>query len=176
MNLTQNKPFLSAVKRFTLMATIFTMLQFRECKKDKKGRRFTKDEKIMALHFYKRGPKVYRMLQKIFVLPSPFTLNKMVSKANIKSGLNENIFKQLKKQASQLKPSHKLCTLVFDEMALTPHLDYSRRNDKITGLVDNGEVVSKELTYHVLVFMIRGILKNYKQPLSYSFVPAVQKS
>ncbi|XP_047541820.1 uncharacterized protein LOC125074537 [Vanessa atalanta] len=88
----------------------------------------------MALHFYKRGPKVYRMLQKIFVLPSPFTLNKMVSKANIKSGLNENIFQQLKKQASRMKPSHKLCTLVFDEMALTPHLDYSRRNDKITGL------------------------------------------
>lgn len=54
----------------------------------------------MALHFFKRGPRAYKMLQKVYVLPSPSTLNRMVSTANIKPGINKNIFQQLKKQAS----------------------------------------------------------------------------
>lgn len=54
-------------------------------------------------------------------------------------------------------------------MALTPHIDYDKKNYKITGLEDNGERVKTEIADHVLVFMIRGIVRNYKQPISYSF-------
>ncbi|CAG4980521.1 unnamed protein product [Parnassius apollo] len=52
MNLSENTTFLKAIKSFTSIATIFTVLQFRECGKHKMGRRFTPDEKVMALHFF----------------------------------------------------------------------------------------------------------------------------
>ncbi|CAG5006439.1 unnamed protein product [Parnassius apollo] len=38
MNLSENTTFLKAIKSFTSIATIFTMLQFRECGKHKMGR------------------------------------------------------------------------------------------------------------------------------------------
>ena len=50
-------------------------------------------------------------------------------------------------------------------MALTPHFDYNRRTDKINGLIKE----QKKIADHALVFMIRGVLKNYKQPIAYSF-------
>ncbi|KAG7298322.1 hypothetical protein JYU34_017922 [Plutella xylostella] len=145
------------------------MLQFREYKKDKMGRRFTKDEKVLALSLYKRGPRAYRLLRKIFVLPSPITLSRMVSRAGIKPGVNENIFVQLKKRARKMKPDDRLCTLIFDEMALSPHFDYSKKRDDIVGFVNNGHETRNQIADHALVFMIRGISKNYKQPICYTF-------
>lgn len=68
-----------------------------------------------------------------------------------------------------MKVNQKLCVLLFDEIALTPHLDYNRRGDKITGFVDNGEKTMKKIADHALVFMIKGIFYNYKQAVAYSF-------
>ncbi|CAH0717089.1 unnamed protein product, partial [Brenthis ino] len=93
----------------------------------------------------------------------------MVSRAGLKPGLNENIFNQLKKRAKRMKPDDRLCCLLFDEMALTPHFDYNKKSDRIIGLVDNGISTQNKIADHVLVVMIRGIFKNYKQPISYTF-------
>ncbi|KAI5641152.1 transposase protein domain-containing protein [Phthorimaea operculella] len=169
LKLSENKTFQKTLQKFTAAAIIFTMLQFREIGKNKLGRRFTKEEKIMALAMYKQGPRAYRWMRKFFVLPSPLTLSKMITTAAIKPGMNTNIFKQLKKKASKMSAHEKLCILMFDEVALTPHFDYSKRRDTVVGFVDNGRQTKKEIADHALVFMMRGILKNYKQPVAYSF-------
>lgn len=75
----------------------------------------------------------------------------------------------LKKRVQSLPSSQKYCVLVFDEMAIAPALNYDLKNYYISGFVDNGNSRSKEFASHVLVFMVRGILKKYKQAISYSF-------
>lgn len=42
----------------------------------------------------------------------------------------------------------------------------------IDGFVDSGTYKTQNLADHALVFMIRGIRKKYKQPISYSFCQA----
>lgn len=172
LKLSENPTFQKTLKKFTAAAMIFTMLQFREVGKGKMGRRFKKSEKVMALSLYKQGPRAYRWLRKFFVLPSPVTLSRMIRVASLKPGLNENIFNHLEKRVKKMTDSEKLCVLLFDEIALSPHFDYMRRNDEICGFVNNGQTKKEEIADHALVFMLRGIQKNYKQPLAYTFCSA----
>lgn len=169
LNLSQNLTFQAALEKFSAFAFIFTKLQFREIKKKKMGRRFTKKEKIMALALYKQGPKAYRWLWNVFVLPSPLTLSRLLATAALKAGINESIFKNLKMRVKKMKNSDKLCILMFDEIAIAPHLDYNRKKDEIVGFVNNGKNIKIRIADHAIVFMIRGISKNYKQAVAYSF-------
>ncbi|KAI5644584.1 hypothetical protein NE865_03473 [Phthorimaea operculella] len=81
-SLSTNTAFQFSLKKFKTLAALFTIMQYREISKRKMGRRFTKEEKCMALSMYKVGPKAYRWLSKIFILPSPVTLSRMISRAN----------------------------------------------------------------------------------------------
>lgn len=154
---------------------IVTMLQLRESKKNEKGRRFTTEEKLVALSLLKQSPKCYRLLRKMLILPAPQTLTKLLSMANIQPGINSNIFSQMKIQAEKMKPAEKLCILLFDEMALKSNLTYNERLDKVIGFVDNGEETTKEFADHAQVFMIRGLVKNYKQPIGFTFSASATK-
>lgn len=169
LKLSENATFKKALSKFSPAANIFTMLQFRESGKHKLGCRFNKDEKVMALSLYKQGPIAYRWLRKFFVLPSPLTLTRMISRASLHPGINENLFEELEKKVKKMKESEKLCILLFDEVALTPHFDYNRRTDHVSGFVNNGTTVNDKIADHALVFMVRGVQKNYKQPVSYTF-------
>ncbi|XP_052745622.1 uncharacterized protein LOC112047109 [Bicyclus anynana] len=79
-NLATNTSFQKTLNKFKTLGAIFTKMQFREVIKPKMGRRFTKEEKIMAMNLYKLGPEVYRWLIKNgFVLPSPITLSRLLT-------------------------------------------------------------------------------------------------
>ncbi|CAK1602845.1 unnamed protein product [Parnassius mnemosyne] len=54
-------------------------------------------------------------------------------------------------------------------MSIVPHFDYNLRKDEISGFAHNGKSKQIKLADHALVFMIRGIQKNYKQPVAYTF-------
>lgn len=86
LKLTENSTFLKALKSFSTMATIFTLLQFREIKKPKTARRFTEEEKIMALSLYKQGPRAYRWFSKVFVLPYIYDTHSFNNQSSIKTG------------------------------------------------------------------------------------------
>lgn len=121
----------------------------------------------MALSLYKQGPRAYKWLGKIFVLPSPPTLRRLVAKAGIRPGINKNIFAQLKLKAQTMTADEKLCIVLFDEIAITPHFDYNIKKDKITGFVTNGCHSVKNIADHALVFMLKGAIKIYKQPIAF---------
>lgn len=53
-----------------------------------KGRRYTLDDKILALSLYKTSPKGYRFLSSIFALPSKATLNIILNRIPFKPGIN----------------------------------------------------------------------------------------
>lgn len=169
MKLSENRTFQESLKKFTTLAALFISLQFREIAKEKHGRRFSKKEKLMALSLYKVGPAAYRCLRKIFTLPSEVTISRLISNANIGPGINENLFEQLKKKVKQMSDTDKLCSLIFDEMSIMPHFYYNRKRDQVLGFVDNGETKKPIIADHVVVFMVRGVIKNYKQAVYYSF-------
>lgn len=79
----------------SLARKIFSM-QVKMCTTKPKGRRFTLEEKLIALSILKQGPKSYRFLQKIFILPSESTLKKLVAKLNVTTGINQQIFNAMK--------------------------------------------------------------------------------
>lgn len=63
----------------------------------------------------------------------------------------------------------KYCTMSWDEMALTKHINFCDANDAMDGFVDFGNITIPEFATHALVFMIRGVNLAYKQPVSYFF-------
>lgn len=75
----------------------------------------------------------------------------------------------MKHQVSKLKEIDRTCVLLFDEMALEPGLTYDKTNDIIFGFenYDDFDSTTVHFSDHVLVFMLHGIKKKWKQPIAY---------
>ena len=60
---------------------------------------------------------------------------------------------------------------MFDKMALSEELTYSKSTDKFVGYVDLGTPRRQNIVVnHVLVLMVRGVRKSFKQPVTYYFM------
>ena len=57
----------------------------------------------------------------------------------------------------------KVCFLMFNNVALQPHVEYRKHEDEIVGLATN------KIIDHALVFMVKGIVSNWKQVVAYTF-------
>ena len=115
--------------------------------------------------------KGYRFLAKIFNLPSKKTLTNIVSKFAPGVGFTEISLFVLKQRVQRLPPASKVCTLLMDEISLKSHLFYDQRKDSIVGLQDFGDcITSGAIATSALVFMARGILQKWKQPIAYYLV------
>lgn len=123
----------------------------------------------MLLSIYKHGPRCYRFLSQLFSLPSKRTLNRHSALLQFNTGINPKIFDFIKAKASEMDDLDKYCTLSWDEMALTKHLNFCNVKDALDGFVDFGHSRIPEFATHALVFMIRGVNKAYKQPVAYFF-------
>ena len=65
----------------------------------------------------------------------------------------------------------RICTLVMDEMSLKSHLFYNVAQDSIIGFETLGDGKTSSLVANSsLVFMVRCVLENWKQPVAYYFV------
>ena len=111
---------------------IFIEMQLRNVKLKPKGRRFSMEEKVLALSLYKRSPRCYRYLAHLFILPSPATLRQLLKKVHSDTGINKVMLKHLKQKAQKMKEIDKYCVLMWDEMSLTPHIQYNGAKDKYT--------------------------------------------
>lgn len=147
----------------------FLELQLRNIGKRNHGQRYTNEQKTMMLAIYKRGPRVYRYVALLFGLPSRRTLCRHSAHLKFQTGINAKLFELLKATASKLAPSDRICTLGWDEMALTHHLSYCTSEDYIDGFVDFGDVRIQDFATHSLTFMLRGISKPFKQPVAYFY-------
>lgn len=150
-------------------AKLITRIQAQETQKKKKGRRYTMDEKILCLSLYKKSPKSYKLISKLLTLPSRKSLKQLMSRIKLHAGINETIFDELKNTVTKMPLQNRLVTLIFDEMSLTPNLQYNANDDDIEGFEDNGTEKSTKLADHALVFMIKSIKENYKQPVAYYY-------
>lgn len=113
----------------------------------------------------------------MFVLPSAKTLKSLLQTISLQPGVNKFLFKHLQQHIAQINNEHdKLCVLMWDEMSLEANFQYDQLNDKIIGFEDWGHRRTSLIADHVLVFMIRGIVKGWKIPLYYSFCKSQTKS
>ncbi|XP_045473667.1 uncharacterized protein LOC123680055 [Harmonia axyridis] len=147
----------------------FFATQIRNQKRQLNARRFTIDEKILALALYKSSPKGYRLLSKMFALPTGATLRRLLLKLEFKPGVNAHIMEHLKKVVYKMNAKEKVCALIFDEMSVQTFISYSPYKDEIVGLEDYGDEKKALIADHANVFLIKGLYKSYKQPLAFTF-------
>ncbi|KAJ8913287.1 hypothetical protein NQ315_010953 [Exocentrus adspersus] len=155
----------------SLTTTNFLISQLRCAKREPRGRRWTVDEKVVALALYKRSPKCYNLLRKIVAMPSRRTLLSLLEKIPFSAGINKHLFKHIN---DNLKSDEdRCCVLLFDEMDIMENFTYDQSNDVIVGFEDMG----KERRYsqprksanRALVFMCQGLARKWKQPVAYYF-------
>lgn len=91
----KNKTFEKLTEKLNPLTKKIIYMQIKQSTRKTKGRRFTNEEKLIALSIMKQSPKCYKFLHKIFILPSKSTLNKMISELNVEVGINEQIFKAI---------------------------------------------------------------------------------
>ena len=139
--------------------------------KKKKGRRYDDSFKAWALSLYHISGKAYRFLAKLLNLPSKASLTKMISRFASNVGYSEKSLFVLRQRIDAMPESAKVCTLVMDEMSLKSNLFYDESGDTIIGFQDLGEGKQSNLIANsALVFMARGIVESWKQPVSYYLV------
>ena len=128
---------------------------------------FIKD-KMLALSLYYHSKKAYKVLSRLFELPSRSTIQSTLQKANVYPGFSEKVFSALRIKVNTLSDADKNCAIIFDEMALKTGLTYNTALDKVEGFEDFGCVgPTKFVANHALAFMARGLNSKWKQPLGY---------
>lgn len=137
--LNKNQEALNFLKDVNEVTTNFFLSQQRNQKHHPKGRRFTLDDKILALSIYKQSGKGYRFLSNLFSLPSRKSLTEMLNRIPVRRGYNESVFQHIRNRVKHLPPINRLCVLMFDEVSLEAGLMYNTRFDVIDGFVDVGE-------------------------------------
>lgn len=140
---------------------------------DKKGvgRRYTTEEKILALSIYKTSAKAYRYLRTILVsLPSPSTLKLIVKNIPVTAGISETTRKRLEEMSAILKTEkERTMILMWDEIMLSLGLQYDNQTDKIVGFEDWGHKRTGDFANHALVFMLRSVETGNNLPISFNF-------
>lgn len=159
---------------FNATQMTFFNMQLTNTRKKRKARGYTTEGKSLALILYKHGPKNYRFMQKTFALPSKRTLGRFSARLNFDTGINAKLFAHIKSRVDKMSENEKLCTLIWDEISLKAHLDYSPTRDQIDGFIDLAYVRTSGFATHALTFMIRGIDIPYKQPIGFFFTNGLQ--
>lgn len=145
--------------------------------KTPRARRWTVEEKTLALSLYKRSPKAYTLFSNILALPCKKTLKRLVNKLPFSSGINDQMFATLTQHVDQLNKRDRICTLIFDEMSIREHLQYNCSSDRIDGFEDLGHKGrTGRVANHALVFMVRGLFRMWKQPVAYYFSHSSMRS
>lgn len=116
----------------------FVRMQIKLHGKKRKGRRYSPQMKSIAVSLYHASGKAYRMLSKLFILPSKTSLRRYISKMPAATGISQGALNIIKKKVENMSDAEKLCTLCMDEISLKNNLYYDISNDKIIGLEDFG--------------------------------------
>jgi hypothetical protein len=140
-------------------------------KKSSKGHRYSTDMKAFAITPYHLSGKAYKMVSKLFCLPSKSALLKWVSKLPNSPGLTKSALDVLATKVNTMNATGRLCLISFDEISLKSNIFYQSNTDELVGLEDFGDGIKTNcVASSPIVFMARGVVDNWKQPLAYYLV------
>ncbi|RVE41902.1 hypothetical protein evm_013452 [Chilo suppressalis] len=163
-----NEAIQNLIKHVTPSLALMLQGELKNAKRKYTGRRWTSEQKIIALRLYKRSPATYHLLRRLWCLPAPSTLKNILRNFHLTVGINEKVFKTLKKYSLTQDPINNEYVLMFDEMSIKKHLFYNIKEDKVEGYQDHGNHGrSPHEATHALVFMVAGIRKKKKQPVAF---------
>lgn len=153
----------------TTYSLAFINCQIEMAKRKKQGFRYQEDMKSLALDIYFHSSKCYRMLSKMFKLPSVRSLQIWLKNVEMVPGFSLIMKHCLSKKVKSFDEISKFCTVVFDEISLKQQLMYNASRDMVVGFENYGHMTSNRIAGYGLVFMIRGIFHNWKLPIGYFF-------
>jgi hypothetical protein len=133
-----------------------------------KDRRWSYKEKLLALSALKCNPKSYTFLQSLFSLPSKQALHSTLDTVCFQTGINAHVFNTLRETVQTMPDKDRVCCLMFDEMSLRENLGFNQKLGCIEGFEDLGsQGRTRNIANRALVFMLRGLLQKWKQPVAY---------
>jgi len=91
-------------------------------------------------------------------LPGISTLKRWVSGFSCKPGMSQFAVDMLKATSVRLAPWDRVCVFSFDEMSVDQRLCYDVKEDQVLGPYSN-----------VQVFIVRGLMSSWKQPIYFDF-------
>jgi hypothetical protein len=100
-------------------------------------------------------------------MPSQRTLTNPLQAVSFQPGINDHLFKHIDHCVQ--KNEDRLCALLFDEMDIKECLYCDIGSDRIIGLEDLGDNCGEQFANKVLVFMLQGLYKTWKQPIAYYY-------
>ena len=157
-------------KNFDAGTALLLSTQVRLMGRAKRGERFTDKDKELALSIYYQSPKCYKFLRKYLHLPSKSTLERWIKNIKVKPGISDFVLNAMHRKIGSMSDKEKVCTLILDEVKLSPGLQYDRHNDLINGFEDFGvEGRTEHGADHALVFMLRGIETGWKQSIGHFY-------
>ncbi|CAH0550751.1 unnamed protein product [Brassicogethes aeneus] len=171
-NLSDSKVVQNLFQGMSSVTSNFLISQIRNFKvKGSKGRRWTLDDKILALCIFKRSPRCYNLLRKFVALPNKTTILSLLKRVPFQVGINEHIFKNINDSLAQ--GIDRSCALLYDEMDIQENVQHDEGEDMIFGFEDFGGGVKSGRTMKpankALVFMLVGLSHNWKQPVAFYF-------
>ena len=140
----KEKTIQEALSKLSENRAHFVKMQL-EYSRKKKGRRYSPQTKSIAVSLYHASGKVYRILSKLFILPTKSTLRRYISRMPAATGISQGALNIIKKKVDSMNELEKLCTLCIDE--LTP---------------------TSKVANHAFIILLRSISGKWKQPLSYA--------
>lgn len=137
----------------------------------KKRKKWLINEKKIALSLYYKSPATYKFMRKNdIILPGESTIRRWLNSINYSTGFPPKYMEQIKLKISGMKGNEKKCAILLDEVSIMKYIEYNKILDEIEGFEDLGTLGrSNKLGSQALVFMVRGIYKNWKFPLCYFF-------
>ncbi|KAJ8947080.1 hypothetical protein NQ317_014062 [Molorchus minor] len=141
--------------------------ELRNINKLPNGRRWTRSGQGICLIHLQAKPRLYTYLR----LPSIRTLKSVLASIPFECGMIKPVLEHLKNcRPESMDELDRCCTLIFDEVSLSRGFYYDSHQQKVYGFEDLGTLGRNEnAANHALVFMVRGIKKNYKMPVGFFF-------
>ena len=149
-----------------VLLDIFSPGQVKCIVQGKKKVKWSQEDLKMAIVLRHMSRKAYSYLRKSvgLPLPSPSTLSSWSRKFSCNPGILREILMFLKTFLQPLSRPEKLAVLSFDEMSVRKEIVYDKAQDIVLGPCK-----------HVQVCMLRGLVKNWKQPVFYDFDVPITK-
>ena len=118
---------------------------------------------MLALSIFYHSRKAYRLLSKLFCLPSKSTLLRSLRKFNLSPGFSDKVFDALKLKVASMSQIACQCAVTFDEISLKSVLVYNSQRDVVEGFENFGDLgQSKYMATHALVFMVQGLSSKFR--------------
>lgn len=152
---TESAVFEKVVSSMDRIRGRFFQSQVENIERRSQGRRYSLEDKVLALAFFKQCGSGYKLLSRIFALPSRRTVTRLLNRIPVTPGLCEPIFDVLKAEVKTFKdPLQKYCVLMFDEMSIKPGLHWGSFNGNVEGFEDYGYKRTSSIANHVQVIIL----------------------